>query len=299
LSLDSEVGVTASPGSITVNTWYQCDIAVNPGAGNSTYTITQLPSTVIQTGTFVNSHTSALIDSIEFFIDSSGPTSSTEFGDISVCSLPPATFGTAQFFTPTGTTQGVTALTLSGGNLIGTAPFGWQASRVSSTTNQTTYTVTDKRYFEIVVGTGNFGGGFGFITNAGGSNNVINPFNTGVYCMLAGNVPGSLPSGVIVNGIETNSAAYGISTGGATIGIAINGANGNVFFSINGTWIGTQNPSTDSNPAFTLPNQNFTAFVTAGDTLTNYPSSVTFSAKLGGNLTSFPPVNYKPWNQTN
>jgi hypothetical protein len=81
--------VAVSPSAISVNTWYELDIQINPSLNGSTYVLTQLPSTVIQSGDFPGTFSAAVVDGIHFSIDASGgPTSSTtQFADTSVCTV--------------------------------------------------------------------------------------------------------------------------------------------------------------------------------------------------------------------
>lgn len=200
-------------------------------------------------------------------------------------------YGPAQFFSvaPAGAN-----LVLSGGNLIGSCTLGgWKVARISDAYNNQTYNITDKRYFEVTMSGPNFGMGIGFITNGGSNLGTSNPFNTGVYCALGGN--SQYGTGVIINGSLTGNAAFAQPTTSCVLGVALNGANGKTFFSTNGVWVNSANPSSDTGPAFTLPGQNFTAFITAGDTLSNYSASWTLTANNG--IQYALPTGYKTWAQ--
>jgi hypothetical protein len=299
VSLDTETIELGAGGEITLGNWFQMDIAIVAGAGNSTCTITRLSDGVVVINqAFVNAHSANLIDTLAFYNDS-GETATcpTKWADIHSCPTSHTpTYGSSGYFIE----PQATGMALSGvGNSVATHSdnqTGWKCAFISNNQGALAYKITDKRYFEVknVPATTNMGVDVGFIGAADALTVLANPIGVASAYMFAGcNQSGNSP-GLIAAGVLGANAAYTINANDV-VGIAIDGATGNCFFSINGTFIGTQNPVTEANPAFTLPNQNFILWIAAQDNSGSNIGSSSYNLGVTTTVTA-PPAGYNRLN---
>lgn len=83
LDVDRYIG---AGGEIVVGNWYQIDITIIAGAGNTTVVVTRLSDSVIVINTTLpGSYAAATIDSLQFYSDSGGTTAQTDWADIHFC----------------------------------------------------------------------------------------------------------------------------------------------------------------------------------------------------------------------
>lgn len=75
--------IAVSPTGLTVGNWYQADITIAPGAGNTVVVLRDLSTNaIVQTTALVNSHNAPVVTAIRFDVDSGGATCATQYADI-------------------------------------------------------------------------------------------------------------------------------------------------------------------------------------------------------------------------
>lgn len=212
--------------------------------------------------------------------------------------ITPPTFGSAQLYNPAIGIWPSPAV-LSNSNLTETVSgltnsyFGAFISDKSGVQN---LTLTDKRYYEVHLdGPNDLGAFIGFYT-AFATSTAANPYANSIANGFS-SINHATGIGLIAAGSIGANAAYA-TVNGAIVQVAVNGLNGKVFFGINGTYIGSQNPTTDSNPAFTLANLNSWPVVTLFDTTANGTFSSGATVRLGSDCQFALPSGYKYWNQS-
>lgn len=88
--------VVATPASVTSDVWYQLDVTIASGIGNTVAVITRLSDgVVIQTTPFTLNHVPVVADRLRFFTDSSALTSTMLYTDIEIAGSPASTQGVA------------------------------------------------------------------------------------------------------------------------------------------------------------------------------------------------------------
>jgi hypothetical protein len=294
--LDSDSMYLGSGGEIAINTWYQFDCQVVAGAGKSKIKITRISDgvVVIPLTAFPSSHTASTVDTLLFTVDKNGPTCPIQYSNVEACPTEPL-YGTGQFNTTNMVSSG---FTLSNGNMTGTniSPvFAFYGARISDKTGTILPTITDKRYFEVVVQGPHFVGcQAGFLLNTVDPN-VVNPYNApGAYVAVSW-THGGQPIGHIDNATLVADSAYTTAVNDV-IGIAIDGATGKIWYARNNTWLNSGNPAGGTNAAQTISSNQCVPMVsTYNDTTGNSACTI----HLGSDLTYDPPNLFKPWNQTN
>jgi hypothetical protein len=208
-------------------------------------------------------------------------------------SAPAPANGLAQLFSLNGNT-----LVLSNANRTATysgAIGAWRCAGLADAAGDVTYTLSDKRYFEVLIepsGPSYMGIAVGFQNNSIVSS-TVNPFVAGCYMACTVDQSGGSLIGAITNGSLGASLLYACSLG-SVLGVAVDGTTGKVYFSKNGTFISGQDPVTGTGPAFTLSTLASRAWITTHDH--NDGAEEAFTMLLDTDEVLHLPAGYAAWN---